>query len=443
MDDSSAPQIPLLILDGIHSENEGIAIARMLQIVNYPSLVALRELLEVLEKEGREEPVNAAARNAAAQIIAKAQGKEKMDMLSRVLSGSEKNAEGIMLLLSNNANALPLEVKKFALVSQSLGIETKAALIRNSGAEDSHELLELLRISNASDKFEVIWNVAGAATKDEALRIKAMRELASFGNESAIELFQASLGNESPNLRNQALLGLISLWSEDSENSVERILCEHLAQEKDPGIKLNIVQWIGQNGRHTISEKALVGLAASEEDPKLVSAAEAAFEKIGERLLAKPAKFQSGRGVFDTLTPQAEGRATIDADVPQENRESQPALAAESPLKSDVRELANGLKNPKKEERKDAADALALIALATRDRKELMHIEKLLSGRGEEFGHHLRRIRAMLKKMPFSTDGGKMAGQPSWRMTPRVPPMADSEGRIAGALSTLPPAKKP
>jgi hypothetical protein len=411
MDDRSAPQVPLMIINGIRSEkNDGVAIMRIDQIKNYPFPLALTVLLEALEKGRRSEPVNAAARNAAAWIIEGAQGTEKMEMIGKVLSCSEKTSNGIMILLSK-------EAKKLALASPALGIREKAALIRKSEADTSYELLELLRISSAPDRFEVIRGIAGEATKDEALRVRGMRELASFGNESAIGFFESALGNESPILRNEAILGLVSLWTEDSENAVERILCAHLEKERVQGLKINLVQWIGENGRHAVSKKALLKVLAGEEDQRLLSIAEKAADELGRRLEARPLKFQSGAGAIAvTLAPDECGAV----EAPSREMPEDSAEVAEESLSPEILGLAKRLETAREPgERIRLARALAMIAKMTMDRAEAEAVLRILENRGrEEFAKQIAGVREKIEGLKGAQNIRFEGVRPSKRPTP-------------------------
>lgn len=439
MDAPRKSQIPGLILEGVENRSDEMAIKRIRMLVAYPCSDALNLLLRIMKDGDRSEEVKAAATEVVLEIIGKVDGAEGAGLVEDLSAfGNETVDYVIAKIIRDESFAMEVRMKaaecfdlcrgesardRLGLIMRDTGVpaETKVLLVKNVSPDTACELLEALRLSADPNKYRMLCQLSGEGVKDVKLRSKAMEELASCGDERAIGLFTGALHDEDSVIRHQAVIGLTRLWTDDPENAVEALLAGHLGVEKDAEICTEIVGWMGMNAYHSVSKTALSGVAEKHpDDAYLANIAEEAVLELERRLEARPARFRSGPGVLNrpTLPPDEVGMPTIDADVPEENRKSQPRLSGAAPRRSDLRELTVKLMSTNVIVRDEAADSLAVIAAVTRDRRELKLIESVLAGRGDEFAYHLMEVRKKLGRMPLPDEEKKAMSRPSRRPTP-------------------------
>lgn len=443
---SGGASVPLDILDGIRSPNDELAILNVRRLMDHPCLSAVKELLELVENEGRSPRVNEAARLVIVKILRDMEQAEFLRAIEAISVNGGEDAKEILNVVMNDrslrnkmgggAPGIAIdasmraigEAEKMKDVKLPLGARVAAA--RSADIESAFEFVEGVRISKDPHSPEILKALGGSGTLNPELRAKAMEELARGGDEGAIPFFEEALGDEAPRIRHQAVFSLTLLWTDSLENRVEEVLGKHLGEETDRLLRLEIIDWLGKNAQHTAAKRALLGITMAEEDAGIAAAAERAAEELGSRLDARPSRFQSGAGIQEVTLPPEECEF---GKKPSWDRPTDTNELVDENLAPDILKLATGLHAAREpRERLMLGRAIAMVAKMTMDRSEAEAVERILvgEGRGAEFEGQILEVR---KKIEALKGAERMNfGRPSKRPTPPAetrPGLLDAMGR--------------
>ncbi|MEM4272514.1 MAG: HEAT repeat domain-containing protein [Candidatus Bilamarchaeaceae archaeon] len=427
--------IPQDVLDGIRHRNDEIATINIRMLSLYPSPLAVQELLDLVENGGRSAQLNEAARLTILKILGKMDAVDFARAVKGMCESGMKSANEIMALVGADRElaARIREADPALFVAVSLGaieasermrdrdlpIEERISAANLAESESALEFVEELRISGDPSAFEILMALASGRALNAELRAKAIEELATWGKEEAIPVFEKALRDENPRIRHQAIFSLPLLWTDAAENRVETILGNHLGEESDRFLKLEIIEWLGKNAHHTAAKRALVKTITNEEDRGVADAAERAAEELGGRLDARPSIFQSGV-CFDaaTIPPQECGGSGKYEDENLENT----AEPEDETLAPDVLRLGEELREAKEpQERARVARALAMIAKMTMNRAEAESIERILRNEGEEeFSRQIAEVGKKIDALLAVEKASFRVPRPSHRPTPPI-----------------------
>lgn len=405
MPNPSDGAISMDVLYGMRSVDDGKAVESIRRIANNPCMLAARELIEILEVENRSEPVKAAAREALAAIIAKAQGGEAERIALTALACQKENAGKIFDIVAEKHAELPsLEIRAIIVKSEKVGPEAKVKLIRDSNPSNADHLITAIYLSRSPDRFNILWELAREGTENEEIRVKAMGELARIGSgdDNLLMLFEPALDSGSAKIRYQAAACLEMIMTDETALKIEGILAEHLKGEKEKIVQMSIIEWLSENGTHCVSHGALLEAAASDRD--VAKAAAKAAKRLADRLKIRPPVAQSGFfGFF--------------------RKKSSPGESGQDEgIGEDIRREIRLLRGREGREQTEAAYALAAVAQTTNKAAELVAIETNLRGL-PQFTRIHQLVKERMRATGIETDSTAPIGRISKpRHTPPAPP---------------------